>query len=293
MECMQLGESTWYLPGRVNVGLFRKGEDAWIVDSGLDDEAGRKVAKHLEKRNLRLRRIVATHSNADHCGGNSFLRKRTGCSVAATMLEAAVIENPCMEPLLLWSAFPFMEITGKFFQAKSSPVDLVISSSGTFDESGMEAVPLPGHFLDMIGIRTEDGVLFTGDALFSAETIEKYGIIFVLDVGASHRTLDFLGRAEASWFVPGHAPASREIGSLVRANREGLLRASQAVLDACSVPSSREQVLKSVAEIFGLSMSVGEYLLNSAAVSAHLSWLREHGQVFPELENGVLLWRRS
>jgi len=293
LETVKLGAATEYIPGRVNVGLYLADDGVRLVYSGLDDEAGRKIARLIEERNIPLRRIVTTHSNADHCGGNAFLRKRTGCSVAATELESVVMENPFLEPLLLWSAFPFAELGNKFLQAKPSEVDMVIGNRGIFDESGLEAVPLPGHFLDMIGLRTPDDVLFVADSVFSAELIEKYAVMFVLDVGAALETIDRLTGTEAAWFVPSHAPATENILPLAEANRKGLLRVSEAVLDCCGEPASREEILKCLADRFSLSMSVSEYVLNSAAVGAHLSWLRKRGQVAPVVEKGVLLWRKT
>ena len=293
MELLHLAGETFCFPGRVNVGVYRKDDQVWIIDSGLDDDAGRKIARWIEGEKLILRRIVTTHSNADHCGGNAFLRKRTGCSAAATKLEAVIIEQPFLEPLLLWSARPFREITNKFLQAKPSEVDLVIKNSGPFDESGLEAVPLPGHFIDMIGVRTPDGVFFTADALFSKELIEKYSMMFVLDVEAALSTLDFLEKTQARWFVPSHAQPTEDIRPLAEANRSALLRVSELVFERCIEPASREDILKTLAERLALSMSVTEYVLNSAVVGAHLAWLREKGQVNPVVVEGRLLWKRT
>jgi glyoxylase-like metal-dependent hydrolase (beta-lactamase superfamily II) len=277
----------------VNTGLFLRGKDAWLVDSGLDDEAGRKIARVLEAEKKQLRCIVGTHSHADHCGGNAFLKKRTGCLVAATPLEAAIMEHSFLEPFFLWSAFPFGEISNKFLQAKPSAVDVLIRNSGPFDESGLEAVPLPGHFLDMIGVKTPDGVFFVADALFSEELLEKYGIMFVVDVQAALETLEFIENQEAEWFIPSHAPATRDIRPLAGANRKSLLRVGQAVLDCCAEPAGRDTIVGKIGSLFGLSMSISEFLLNSAAVSAHLTWLRKNGQVAPVVEDGLLLWHRS
>lgn len=293
MKTLKLGSETECIPGKVNVGLYMHDGEAWLVDSGLDDDAGRRLARLLEERQIPLRRIVSTHSNADHCGGNAFLRRRTGCTVAATRLESFIIENPFLEPLVLWSAFPFAELRNKFLQAKPSKVDILIEGPGPFDESGLAAVPLPGHFLDMIGIRTPDDVFFIADSLFAPEIIEKYALMVYLDVGAALDTLDKLSRTEAAWFVPSHAPAAEDIAPLVEVNRKGLLRISEAVLERCAVPASREEILAFLAEKFSLSMSVSEYVLNSSALSAHLSWHRTEGRLAPVVSDGVLLWRRT
>lgn len=293
MDTIKLGASTEYIPGKVNVGLYTHEGEGWLVDSGLDDEAGRKIARLLRERGLPLKRIVTTHSNADHCGGNAFLTSRTDCSVAATALEAVIIENPFLEPLMLWSALPFKELQNKFLQAKPSKVDLIIGNEGPFDESGLEAVPLPGHFIDMIGVRTPDDVFFAADAVFSPELIEKYKIMFVLDVEAALNTMEELCRTEAAWFVPSHAPATENIEPLAEANRKGLLLVGEAVLESCSAPSTREDILEKLARRFGLSMSVSEYVLNSSALSAHIAYLRKKSLLSPVVEEGRLLWRRS
>ncbi|PKL03201.1 MAG: MBL fold metallo-hydrolase, partial [Synergistetes bacterium HGW-Synergistetes-2] len=60
MEKRHLKGSTFFFPGKVNVGYFQKNEDVWLVDTGLDDEAGRKIARFLETENKKLRCIVGT-----------------------------------------------------------------------------------------------------------------------------------------------------------------------------------------------------------------------------------------
>ncbi len=195
--------------------------------------------------------------------------------------------------LLLWSAFPFAELCNKFLQAKPSTIDKVIPNKGIIDESGLEAVPLPGHYLDMIGVRTPDDVFFIADSVFSEQIIEKYAIMFVLDVGSALETLSFLEKVNAAWFVPSHAPAVQDIVPLANANRKGLLRVSEAVLECCSRPSGRDDIVQALADRFSLSMSVSEYLLNSAAISAHLSWLRKEGHISPVVTRGRLVWKKN
>ena len=80
MELIQLGEHTWYVPGHVNVGYYEENGHGYLIDSGLDDDQGRKLLKLLnETRNVPLRAIVNTHSNADHIGANAFIQKRANC----------------------------------------------------------------------------------------------------------------------------------------------------------------------------------------------------------------------
>lgn len=48
---------------------------------------------------------------------------------------------------------------------------------------GWKMLPLPGHFFDMVGFETEDGVIYLADCLSSKETLAKYQIGVLYDVG--------------------------------------------------------------------------------------------------------------
>ena len=43
LELRQLGASTWYVPGRVNVGYYEEEGQGYLIDSGLDDDQERKL----------------------------------------------------------------------------------------------------------------------------------------------------------------------------------------------------------------------------------------------------------
>ena len=84
-----------------------------------------------------------------------------------------------------------------------------------------------------------------------------------------------------------------DIRPLAEANRRSLMRVSQAVLDSCSEPIGKDEIVKRVGALFGISMSITEFLLYSAAISAHLTWLRKNALISPFVEDGLLLWRRT
>lgn len=71
--------------------------------------------------------IVNTHSHADHCGGNRYIKERTGATIYASEIESAIIQYPLLEPLYLFSgASPLRDLRNKFLMAQSSSVDHVI-----------------------------------------------------------------------------------------------------------------------------------------------------------------------
>jgi len=254
---------------------------------------GRKLLAAVRERGWELNVILNTHSNADHVGGNNFIQKRTGCRVAATRVEAALIGDPWLEPSFLWGAFPFREIRGKFLQAEPSTVTDVIPSAGPILDTGLEAVPLPGHFLDMIGVRTPDGVFFVADSLFSSAILDKYGLVVCFDVAGQESTLDLLEKAEADLFIPCHAEPAKDIAPLVRRNRDALLQAREIILKTCETPSSREDLLAELVRRFGINLTPAQYVLTHITVSAHISFLADKGLLVPLFKDGRMLWEKG
>ena len=68
-ELIQVGTNTYVIDCPAKIGLFVEGERAFLIDSGNDKDAGKKVLKILESRGWQLAAILNTHSHADHIGG--------------------------------------------------------------------------------------------------------------------------------------------------------------------------------------------------------------------------------
>jgi glyoxylase-like metal-dependent hydrolase (beta-lactamase superfamily II) len=97
----QITERTFYIAGANNLGIVATGDGGAIaIDTGLDKDTGRLIRKALDEARLTLRAILNTHHHADHIGGNDYLvRNLPGVEVYAPRLEAALIENPILEPI--------------------------------------------------------------------------------------------------------------------------------------------------------------------------------------------------
>lgn len=293
MELVPCGASTYYIPGPTNVGVFVRENRAVLIDSGNDESHGRKIFQLLERQGWALELIANTHSNADHIGGNALLQKRTGCRIAATPREAALIDDPALEPLLLWGAAPFREICPKFLQAPPSRVTDRFQAGDPVGERGLLSFPLPGHFLDMAGFRTPDGVAFVADSVFAEEILEKHGFAVCCDVAGQLQTLHQLETMEAAFFVPSHATPGKDLKELVRYNRRRTERLSEEIALLCATPRSREDVLETLAEAYGIEINPMSFVLTHITVAAHLSWLANQGVLRPRGEGGRLLWERT
>ena len=208
-ELIPVTENSYYVQSPAKIGLVKLGgAEVCLIDSGNDKDAGRKVRQILDAQGWKLTAIYNTHSNADHIGGNKYLQGQTGCRIYAPGIEQAFTQYPVLEPSFLYGGCPCKDLRHKFLMAQGSGAEPL--TPGVLPE-GFEIIPLPGHFFDMVGYRTPDGVVYLADCLSSRETLDKYQIGFIYDVAAYLDTLEKVKTLTARMFVPAHAPAAEEI----------------------------------------------------------------------------------
>ena len=286
-ELIQAAEHTYYIESPAKIGLVQTGDTVALIDSGSDKEAGRKVRQHLDARGLKLSAIYNTHSNADHIGGNQYLQRQTGCAVYAPGVEAAFTRDPILEPSFLYGGCPPKPLRHKFLLAQPSDVQVLDPKA-----CPLEVLPLPGHFFDMVGYRTEDDVVFLADCLSSRETLEKYRVSFIYDVAAYLDTLDRVAAMEAALFVPAHAAATEDIAPLARYNRDQVYAVAEDLLDLLAEPLVFEEVLRRLFQRYHLTMDFQQYVLVGSTVKSYLAWLLDGGRVTAAFDDCRLLWQR-
>ena len=287
-ELIQAAEHTYYIESPAKIGLVQTGDTVALIDSGSDKEAGRKVRQHLDARGLKLSAIYNTHSNADHIGGNQYLQRQTGCAVYAPGVEAAFTRDPILEPSFLYGGCPPKPLRHKFLLAQPSDVQVLDPKA-----CPLEVLPLPGHFFDMVGYRTEDDVVFLADCLSSRETLEKYRVSFLYDVAAYLDTLDRVAAMEAALFVPAHAAATEDIAPLARYNRDQVYAVAEDLLDLLAEPLVFEEVLRRLFRRYRLTMDFQQYVLVGSTVKSYLAWLLDGGRVTAAFDDCRLLWRKA
>lgn len=291
-ELQPIAGAFHYLPGVVQIGVLVSGGQAIAIDTGLDEGAGRKLLRALEGAGLRLAAIVNTHSHADHCGGNAFLKKRTGAPIYAPPIEAVFIEHPVLEPSYFFGAVPFSDVAGRWLMAAPSTVDHLLGPRATIAGVEFDCLPLPGHSIAQIGIATPD-VLWCADALMSQEILEKYRLMYVYDPAAHRETLEKLKGIRRPYTAGAHFPPLADPLPLIEANLTNLEESGGAVLEALDGGGTTEEIVARVCRRFGLHLTPELYLLNASAVKGHLSTLRRRGQVRFSIEEHRPVWRRA
>ncbi len=287
-ELVQVSEKCYYINCPAKIGVYVADQDhVYLVDSGNDKDAGRKVRQILDKNGWHLAAILNTHSNADHIGGNRNFQGQTGCRVYSGGIEAAFTKYPLLEPSFLYGGYPCKDLRHKFLMAQES--DVTDFSDESFPKE-IEVISLPGHFFDMVGFRMPDNVVFLADCISSRETLDKYAIPFLYDVGAYLETLDQVERMEAAMFVPAHAEVSADERELVRYNRDKVLEVAKKIMSICKEPICFERILQEVFKGYVLSMNFEQYVLVGSTVRSYLSWLKDTGKLSAVFQDSMLLY---
>ncbi|MDD3106928.1 MAG: MBL fold metallo-hydrolase [Bacilli bacterium] len=289
-ELIQIAKNTFYIESPAKIGLYvlENGIDVYLIDSGNDKDAGKKIKKILDQHGYHLLAILNTHSNADHIGGNHYLQVQTGCDIFANGIEKAFTSHPVLEPSFLYGGFPFQDLKHKFLMAEESHV--FDFSHASFPRE-IEVIPLPGHFFDMVGFRTPDNIIFLADSLNNDLILEKYGITFIYDIKRYIETLDKISNLSADYFVPAHCNATKDIKDLVQKNKQKIEEIKINILLILEEPSTFEEVLRRLFHAYNLKMNADQYVLVGSTVRSYLSWLKEQKMVDYQFENNQMFWK--
>ncbi len=289
-ELIQVGDRTYYIECPAKMGLFRINENAvCLIDSGNDKDAGKKALRIIEAQGWQLNMIINTHFHADHIGGNQLLQQRTGCTVCSRGSDRALVARPLLEPAFLFGACPPRELRNKFLMAKESQVTELTEE---LLPQGLSIIELPGHTDAQFGIRTCDDVVFLADCLVGEETLNKYRISHIFDVGRYLETLEMVKSLSALLFIPSHGAARADIIPLAQANINNTIAIMDDILALCTEKARTfDEITAALFEKYQLSFDLAQYCLNGTTIKAMLSYLHGEGKVEIVAEDHCILWK--
>lgn len=294
-ELKRIGKRTYYVTGLFHVGVYLLHEDAacmgnrpvCLIDSGVDEDAAREIDDALEKMHFTVKMIINSHYHADHSGGNAYFKDKYHCITAATAINALLISNYDVCPAMVWGASPLNEIMNNYFYTEPSDT-CCIDDVGI--PEGIEIVQLPGHCISMIGVRTDDDVVFVGDAVIGEDTLAHHSLSYIYEIGSYLESLERLERMKAALFVPYHAKPTDDIVSLVEANRRSVMNNIAAIKDICAVPRSLDEVYSMIYNRCGYKTNLYRYAVESAIIRTYLSYLYNCGEMQTIVENNFVKW---
>jgi glyoxylase-like metal-dependent hydrolase (beta-lactamase superfamily II) len=297
MELKQLTENAYYISNVTNIGVIKDGKSVILIDSGIDDNAAKKILHTLERHQLHPKAIINTHYHADHCGGNAYLQDKNALTVYAPRIEADIIQTPYFQPFALFSgANPPDALRKKYLLAKSSKVNHIIGDEVTsiaFDEVTVNVVRLLGHTPNQIGVEV-DGVLFCADAFFSQALLDKHKLPYMTDPDQQEATLAKLRYGNYKLLVPSHGEPTSEPVALFDSYSKIIKNVAQYLTNSLSVGKRTEEIVKAMCDHCSIKAeTLQQYYLMNTVCMAFLRSLSSKGKLCFEVKENSLCWKTT
>ncbi len=290
-ECIQVAKNTYYIASPVNIGIYIEDTNkAWIIDSGLDARIAKKIEKILLENNWELKAIINTHSHADHIGGNKYLQDKYQCPVYANGLDCLFIEHTFLSPMALWGAYPPHCLLAKSIMAEESKATDI--NTITLPQ-GFEVIPLYGHGLFMVAIKTPDNILFIADELCSQYVLDKYGVPFNYHIEDYVKSLEKAKTLCADLFIPAHGQPTKDILPLIDANILAVQHIKDFIYTCCETPVYFDKLMQMIFNHFGHELNFVQYAVVGCAVRSYLTWLYDSGEIEPISIENMLYWQQK
>ncbi len=181
-----------------------KTKEAVVIDPGDDAE---KILRVIQEKGLTVKYIVNTHAHFDHVGANKALKEATGAQLLLHEKDAGVLKSATKHA----TAF-------NLTTTASPPADRYVQHGDVIaaGEVSLKVLHTPGHSPGGISL-VEQGIVFTGDALFAGSvgrTDLLGGDLMTLLDGIKQHLLTL---PDETRVFPGHGPDST-IGDEKREN---------------------------------------------------------------------------
>lgn len=214
-EMVQLHEGVYaYLPKRrtwgwSNAGLIVGENCALVVDTLFTPHLTQRfLAQAYGVTDKKIKFLVNTHRDGDHCFGNHLLPEAT--SIAHANARAEILEEGSPDPCKLQLIFPEFDFAG----ARFTVPDIGFEGTLTVELGKRQARLLHlgfAHSRGDIAVHVpEEKVIFCGDLLFNLSTpVAGNGYL-----GSWIEALTKLAEMDIAVYVPGHGPVTDRAGVL-------------------------------------------------------------------------------
>lgn len=276
------------LEGAVNIGIVNKSEASFLVDTGIDNSAINKVLKSID---FRIDGALITHHHADHMGGCNKLENLGINKLYGPESEIELFTNPYLEPFTMFGgSHPPKNLRNRHLEAKPSK-QIKSCEENYFGKQVFCPGHSPGHTAYLV-----DDILFSGDAAFTSETIDKYNMLFAVNPKLAAQSLDNLKNTEFSIMIPGHGPIANDQKTaidVINATHEHYTQTREKVLASIKNNMPYSDYIPKMMKEFGLDSIISErgvtqHYLYQVPLSGYLSNLIDDKLVNLEITNKEL-----
>jgi glyoxylase-like metal-dependent hydrolase (beta-lactamase superfamily II) len=194
IECLPLGDfqTNCYI-------VHPEGDpDAWVIDPGQDPQT---LLDHLELRNLRVVRILATHGHADHIAGIGAVKQA---------YPEAIITAPAGDADML--ADPWLNLSAHFgMELTAPPAEQVVGPGQRIELASYawDVLDTSGHTPGGVSYYcAQEQLVFTGDALFAGSVGRCDLPGASMDRQTRNIRQNLLTLPPQTRILPGHGPAT-------------------------------------------------------------------------------------
>jgi len=273
----RLAGDTYYFPDITNSGY----KGGCLIDTGPDDRM---------YSGLPIKEILITHGHADHFSCAASLR-RCGVLIIAAREEVPLVENPEINIRGMFSwAKPSDEMITKLFHGEGCPVDAFLDM---WHDSGIQIIPLPGHTLGHTGFLTEDGILFTGDALYVKDIWRHHPLPYAIDIGLTKSSLQLIESLDFKCLVPSHGEPipKEESTNHINYHIERLAMIDTLIIDSLREARTTEEIISLVSASLDLIENPPQYWLAVTTIKGFLANLLQRQLIEFFVSNHAGYWR--
>lgn len=289
-ELTKIKGNTYNFDSYTNIGLFiNKKDQVILIDSGDHKRTVRTFNKILEEKNLRPDYIISTHCHVDHIAGNRFFQEKYGTKILCSDKERMFIKYTEIEPDIMYNGYSVNKKLNPNYQGEPSEPE--VFSEDNLPE-GIDIIPLPGHAWQMIGVKTEDNVVFLADSIMSEETWEEHKLPFFNDVNSSIETLGKVKSLEGDIFIASHAKPVTDIKELADLNICKLNERKQLLYELCN-GNSADEIFVLYMKALGIDVQGNRYQSYYTMLRHYLQALIEDKAIEGEFNGMAYIYKRK
>ncbi len=195
--------------GFVNAYLIPAGDGFILVDTGVSDVWNRLETELINLKCLpsKIKLVVLTHGDSDHCGNCRTLQEKYGIKIAIHEGDLDMIRSgkaPARHASSLFGKILLKLGSRMAPQPAGFEPDIYLHNGQTLESFGSTTriIHTPGHTAGSIVLLTEDGSLIVGDTFLNRRKPKPAELIH--DDVALQKSLAEIRKLKAEMVYPGH-----------------------------------------------------------------------------------------